>query len=207
MNYSYYGGFWRRWVAFGIDTIILQITSVIIFYSGSKIAGLDYQLSDLSTAFLYSLLWSYQGMTIVISMIYFTYFHGTTGQTPGKKILGLKVIQRSGEPMTPGLAFLRWVGYLISKIFLYLGFIWIAFNREKRGWHDMIAGTCVVKIQESGQAAEQRREGGTPFGPTFDSSSPLATSHKDRSQWCMEEERKTNMEHMSKILDKRKEIG
>jgi len=207
MTSGYYGGFWRRWIAFVVDKTILQIISVIIFYSGSKIVGVDYHLSDLSTEFLYSLLWSYHGMAIVLSMIYFTYFHGTTGQTPGKKIFGLKVIQKRGEPMTPGIAFLRWVGYLISKIFLYLGFIWIAFSREKRGWHDMIAGTCVVRIQESGQAADQWREGKTPFGPTFDSSSSLASSHKDQSQWRMEEERKANMKHLSKILDKRKEIG
>jgi uncharacterized RDD family membrane protein YckC len=46
--------------------------------------------------------------------------------------------------MTFGLAFLRWVGYLISTLAIYLGFLWIAFDRKARGWHDIIAGTVVV---------------------------------------------------------------
>jgi uncharacterized RDD family membrane protein YckC len=78
-------------------------------------------------------------------MVYFTYFHGATGQTPGKMALGLKVIQNTGAPMTFGVAFLRWVGYIISGIILDLGFAWIAFDRKKRGWHDMIAATYVVR--------------------------------------------------------------
>ncbi|MBN2570279.1 MAG: RDD family protein [Deltaproteobacteria bacterium] len=207
MTYSYYGGFWRRGIAFSIDKVILQLISITICYIGAKVVVPDYDLTDLSSILPNSLLWSFYGITIILDMVYFTYFHGTTGQTPGKKILGLKVIQKRGEPMTLGIAFLRWVGYLISKIFLYLGFIWIAFNREKMGWHDMIAGTCVVKTEESRQAAKPWREGGISLGPTLDSSSTLASSHKNRSQWCVEEERKANMEHISKILDKRKEIG
>ena len=207
MTYSYYGGFWRRGIAFSIDKVILQLISITICYIGAKVVVPDFDLTDLSSILPNSLLWSFYGITIILDMVYFTYFHGTTGQTPGKKMLGLKVIQKRGEPMTMGIAFLRWVGYLISKIFLYLGFIWIAFNRKKLGWHDMIAGTCVVKTGESGQTAKPWREGGISLGPTLDSSSTLASSHKNRSQRCMEEERKANMEHISKILDKRKEIG
>ena len=80
-------------------------------------------------------------------MFYFTLFHGFGGQTPGKKLLGLRVVQSSGKPMTPGLAFLRWVGYIISQIPLCLGFIWIAFDGRKQGWHDKIAATCVIKTR------------------------------------------------------------
>ena len=47
--------------------------------------------------------------------------------------------------MTFGLAFLRWVGYILSGIFLYLGFLWIAWDGRKQGWHDKIAGTVVVR--------------------------------------------------------------
>ncbi|MDD1697770.1 MAG: RDD family protein, partial [Methanoregula sp.] len=59
-------------------------------------------------------------------------------------ILGLQVIQSSGEKMTPGLAFLRWVGYLFSGLILNLGFLWIVFDKRKQGWHDKIAGTLVI---------------------------------------------------------------
>jgi uncharacterized RDD family membrane protein YckC len=49
--------------------------------------------------------------------------------------------------MTFGLAFLRWVGYIISAVVLYLGFVWIAFDAKKQGWHDKIAGTVVIRVR------------------------------------------------------------
>jgi hypothetical protein len=47
--------------------------------------------------------------------------------------------------MTPGIAFLRCVGYLISGPVLCLGFLWIAFDGKKQGWHDKIAATLVIR--------------------------------------------------------------
>jgi uncharacterized RDD family membrane protein YckC len=49
------------------------------------------------------------------------------------------------------VAFLRWVGYIISAAGICLGFIWIIFDRKKQGWHDKIAGTVVIR--------EDRRNG------------------------------------------------
>jgi len=62
-------------------------------------------------------------------------------------IFGLKVVQSTGEKMTLGVGFLRWVGYIISGMVFYLGFIWIAFDGKKQGWHDKIAGTVVVRAK------------------------------------------------------------
>ncbi len=86
-------------------------------------------------------------MSLFISMLYFTYFHGATGKTPGKMIFGLQVVQATGEKMTFGIGFLRWVGYLISGLVFYIGFIWIAFDGKKQGWHDKIAGTVVIRTK------------------------------------------------------------
>jgi uncharacterized RDD family membrane protein YckC len=85
--------------------------------------------------------------TIITGMGYFTWFHGAAGQTPGKMLLGLRVIQTSGVRMTFGVAFLRCVGYLISGLFFWLGFLWIAFDGRKQGWHDKIAATLVVRVR------------------------------------------------------------
>jgi uncharacterized RDD family membrane protein YckC len=79
----------------------------------------------------------------VTILFYFTYFHGTTGRTPGKMLLGLQVVSADGTMITFGTAFLRTVGYFISFIYL-LGFIWAAFDKRKQGWHDKIAGTVVI---------------------------------------------------------------
>ncbi len=90
----------------------------------------------------------------ITDMIYFIWFHGSVGQTPGKMLLGLRVIQASGEKMTFGVAFLRWVGTLVSGLFLSLGYLWIAIDGKKQGWHDKIAATLVIRTaSESGPAS------------------------------------------------------
>ncbi|MBA4397186.1 MAG: RDD family protein [Syntrophus sp. (in: bacteria)] len=154
MTEERFGGFWRRAAAYGIDKTILQIFYIILFVAGLMIRGLDehaYQsvemdmpggLPDMSV------IWIYYLIALFLDMIYFTWFHGAVGQTPGKMMLGLRVVQATGAPMTFGLAFLRWVGYLISKLAVYLGFIWVAFDRRKQGWHDKIAATVVVTVKK-----------------------------------------------------------
>ncbi|HPQ44876.1 MAG TPA: RDD family protein [Syntrophales bacterium] len=144
----YYGGFWQRFVALAIDTVILYIFLIILFFVGDLIVPLRCgftSLTDTPSTLMYTLFCPCYGMAIVLNACYFIYFHGTTGQTPGKKLLGLKVVCTDGKPLTYGVAFLRWVGYIISKLPFFLGFIWAGFDRRKQGWHDKIAGTCVIK--------------------------------------------------------------
>jgi len=87
----------------------------------------------------------YWGAVVIVTALYFTCFVAVTGQTPGKMVLGLKVVPVEDGIMTFGMAFLRWVGYIVSSFFFYLGFVWIAFDPRKQGWHDKIAGTVVVR--------------------------------------------------------------
>ena len=144
MDNVHYGGFWRRLIAFLIDKIILLFITIALIMIGSLILGTGLSI-DLESITSGPLLISYYGTTTLLNMVYFTYFHGSIGQTPGKMILGLRVIQKTGTPMTFGVAFLRWVGYIVSGLILDLGFIWIAFDGRKRGWHDMIAATYVIR--------------------------------------------------------------
>ncbi|HEU20687.1 MAG TPA: RDD family protein [Deltaproteobacteria bacterium] len=139
-----YGGFWRRAIAFVIDKAILFFISVPLIVIGSLIldTGLSFDPESLMTG---PFLIAYYGTTILLNMVYFTYFHGSIGQTPGKMMLGLRVVPMTGDQMTFGIAFLRWVGYIISELIVNLGFIWIAFDGRKRGWHDMIAATYVIR--------------------------------------------------------------
>jgi uncharacterized RDD family membrane protein YckC len=139
----HYGGFRRRIIAFLIDNILLQVAIAIVFILGLSLV--DYEIDVADETDLDSLLFLYYAMFAVMNLVYFTWFHGITGQTIGKRILGLKVVRTTGESMNLGIAFLRWVGYIISSSIFYLGFIWIAFDQKKRGWHDRIAGTLVIK--------------------------------------------------------------
>ncbi len=138
-----YGGFVRRIIAFVIDNIFLQAAALFVTIVGLIVIGIE---AEGLTALSGTLLNSYYATAVVMNLFYFTYFHGTTGQTLGKRMLGMKVVQSTGEPMRAGVAFLRWVGYLLSGLIFYLGFLWIAFDGRKQGWHDKIAGTCVIRV-------------------------------------------------------------
>ena len=158
-----FGGFWRRSLAYMVDKFILYLISLILFLVGLSAMGLG-GVSLWSIAMTGDLprgtglfMAIYLVTASLMDMIYFIWFHGTVGRTLGKRFFGLRVIRVSGEKMTLGIAFLRWVGSLISGIFFFLGFIWIAFDNRKQGWHDKIAATLVVHV---------RNEPGTELRPT-----------------------------------------
>ncbi len=82
----------------------------------------------------------------VVPFVYFPYYWARTGQTPGMKMMGIKVVRdRDGGPVTGGQAILRLIGYWISGFVFYLGFAWIFIDKRKRGWHDLIAGSVVIE--------------------------------------------------------------
>jgi uncharacterized RDD family membrane protein YckC len=70
------------------------------------------------------------------------------GQTPGKWLLGLRVVALGGGKVSLGRATLRFAGYLLSALPFYLGFLWIL-GSERRGFHDRLAGTEVVYTRRS----------------------------------------------------------
>jgi uncharacterized RDD family membrane protein YckC len=80
-------------------------------------------------------------------LVYYMFFWTLLGYTPGKFLLGLKIIRRDGSKLTPGRAFLRFIGYWISAIPLFFGFIWIIFDHRRQGWHDKLADTQVIYTQ------------------------------------------------------------
>jgi len=83
---------------------------------------------------------------LAVEFAYFPYFWAKRGQTPGMKAMGIKVVRDAdGGPLTGGQAILRLLGYWLSSAVLYIGFLWIFFDKRQRGWFDLIAGTVVVK--------------------------------------------------------------
>jgi uncharacterized RDD family membrane protein YckC len=78
-------------------------------------------------------------------VIYGVYKHMKC-QTLGRRILGLTVVNQSGEAVGFWRGALReTIGKFVSTILFGLGYIWVAFNRDKQGWHDKISGTYVVR--------------------------------------------------------------
>ena len=147
-----FAGFWRRFVAYMIDGFILSIILIIL----GIIAGVAYFAGVMSgnsgslmarmmnPEQLSAITLSIWVLSTLLNIIYFTYFYGTSGRTPGKMLMGLQVVTSEGKPLSFGIAFLRSVGYLVSSFVFCLGFIWIGFDKKKQGWHDKIAGTVVI---------------------------------------------------------------
>lgn len=68
------------------------------------------------------------------------------GGTPGKRLMRLKVLdEKTGNKLTLGQSIIRYIGYIPSTLVLLLGFIWIAFDAKKQGWHDKMAKSVVVR--------------------------------------------------------------
>jgi hypothetical protein len=94
-------------------------------------------------------------INVILAAGYFTYMlaaHG--GQTLGKRIAGIAVVRPDGSPLTYGRAFLRWVGYLVSMITMFIGFFMAAFTDRKRALHDYIADTRVVQVRAVSRARQ-----------------------------------------------------
>lgn len=85
----------------------------------------------------------------VIPLIIAVYFVGLwrlSGQTVGKWLLGIRVVSADGGPVSLGRAMLRLVGYLLSALPLYAGFLWVLIDPQRRALHDRLARTFVVYL-------------------------------------------------------------
>ncbi|MDB5244775.1 MAG: putative rane protein YckC, family [Parcubacteria group bacterium] len=123
-----YGGFWVRVGAAIIDGIILGIVQSII----TAIIG-----DDRTTAY---------AVSAIVGWVYAVYMLTTYHATLGKMALGLRVERTDGRPIDLGHAILREIpGKIISTIILGIGYLMVGWTDKKRGLHDMIADTVVVK--------------------------------------------------------------
>jgi uncharacterized RDD family membrane protein YckC len=142
----YRAGFWLRLVAFTIDLVILGVFSLLLLFASLLLSalGADFSNLDLTSQPPLSLRRLGEAAELLATAAYFTILHGETGQTIGKSLLGLEVRTVEGERIGYSLALIRFFGYWVSFFSFGLGFLWVAVNPGKRGWHDLVAGTVVV---------------------------------------------------------------
>jgi len=149
----HFGGFWMRFLGIIIDGIILWVVGAIVsFPFGLAMGGVGLQLgrnpdpSQVMAAL--PAIMGMAGLSFVIrtalSLAYEVYFLTTKGATPGKMVLGLKVIRADGGPISIGLAVGRFFAKYLSFLTFCIGFIIAGFDREKRSLHDHICGTRVI---------------------------------------------------------------
>ena len=146
-----YAGFWIRVLASLIDTVIVCLILIPIFFWFGRAAPVPYVSYDIG----YELpgIWDFIA-TKLLPAAYAVVFWHFRSATPGKSILGLLVVDaKSGMPPGLGQSIGRYLAYFVSALALGLGFIWIAFDTRKQGWHDKLAGTVVVRARK--QATER----------------------------------------------------
>lgn len=123
-----YAGFWMRFLAAIIDGIILGIVGAVV--------GLV--VTDPAGSF---------GLNLMVSFAYTVGFWIAEGATPGKMAMGCKIMSADGEPLSAGQAVGRYFAQILNVLTLGIGYLMIAFTAEKRGLHDYVAGTVVIKTR------------------------------------------------------------
>jgi uncharacterized RDD family membrane protein YckC len=133
-------GFGIRFLAWLVDAAVLGVASIGIY----ALAFTAVPLAVTGRSLLASVAVS------AVGLFYPLVFWATRGATPGKMMLGLSIVGRSGAPgegIGWGTAVLRLVGYVLSSAMLGIGFLLILFTSQKQGLHDLIAGTRVLRTR------------------------------------------------------------
>jgi uncharacterized RDD family membrane protein YckC len=135
-----YGGFWLRFVAYIIDSVILNVAVFII----SFVIGLGVGGGGRGAAQTAQLVASLLG--IVLAWLYFALQESSeAGATLGKRALGLRVLRGDGARLSFGRATGRFFAKILSAVILMIGYIMAGFTDRKRALHDMVADTVVIK--------------------------------------------------------------
>lgn len=138
-----YSGFWIRTGASLIDSILIFLITIPLIYA---IYGDSYFDSEEMVMGVPDFLISYV-FPFVATILFWIY----KSATPGKMAVKIKVVDaKTGNPPSFQQSVIRYIGYFISMIPLFLGFIWVAWDSKKQGWHDKMAGTVVVRPQNKG---------------------------------------------------------
>ncbi len=141
-----WGGFFRRFFALVVDVLVIGVLSLVLFYLASLglRVGLAAHGRGLSWEEAEGVLPLLLGAWIVLVCGYFVVLHGLDGKTVGKWLFGLRVVGADQEPVGYGRALIRWLAAILTAPLLF-GFLRILWNREKRGWHDSLARTWVMR--------------------------------------------------------------
>jgi uncharacterized RDD family membrane protein YckC len=152
---GHYAGFISRLIAFLLDIVIIAITIAVSGAVWSMLLGF-FGLED-----IFSFVPRFDdepwmavirvATPVIIASLgtfftigYFIFFWMLAGQTPGKRFVGIRVVQKNGERIGFWLALRRYILYWVSGIPVFLGFLWVLIDDERRGLHDRLSGTYVI---------------------------------------------------------------
>lgn len=147
-----YVGLVTRGVAFLLDAIIVNLVSVVVAASAALIISFFHTPHQAET--ILKLIGA--GLDVLWSVVYFVAFWSATGQTPGNRVMQIRVVTTGGERVKPRRGIVRVVGLILAALPLFAGYLLIVFDRRRRGLQDRLAGTLVIEAPNR-SLAETRR--------------------------------------------------
>jgi len=157
-----YAGFWIRFIASFLDTLFLALPIAFVIYMMSGGEWFDFALyqqnmqaamaghasAALENQPQMSMKWEllFEVSVLLITIVFWRKWRGAT---PGKKFVHIKIVDaKTYEDIDNKQAVIRTVGYLASTFAFMIGFLMVAFRKDKRGLHDLLAGTIVIYENE-----------------------------------------------------------
>jgi len=136
-----YAGIATRAIGLAIDVLLAQI----IFLTGAALVGLVASLvGELRPAWLVAALAA--AGWILVAGTYFVLFWTAAGQTPGMRLMRLRVSDQRGQPPSLGRSVVRFIGLLLAIVPLFAGFLPVLFDDRRRALQDFMAGTAVLYV-------------------------------------------------------------
>lgn len=157
-----YAGFWIRFIASFLDTLFLALPVAVVVYFLSDGNWFDFSLYQQNLQMAMSgnphaldqqpdpsFFWElvFEISVLVVTIIFWKRWRGAT---PGKKFVHIKIIDKeTHQDISNKQAITRSLGYIPSTAIFFIGFLMVAFRKDKRALHDMLAGTIVIYDEES----------------------------------------------------------
>ncbi|MEA2100448.1 MAG: RDD family protein [Campylobacterota bacterium] len=158
MNEVKYAGFWIRFIASFLDTLFLALPVAIVIYFLSDGNWFDFSHYQQNIAYAMSgnaekalslqpqtsLKWELL-FEVAVLLITILFWKKNKGATPGKRLVHIKIVDsKTFEDIDSKQALTRSIGYIASIFAFLIGFIMVAFRKDKKGLHDLLAGTVVI---------------------------------------------------------------
>jgi uncharacterized RDD family membrane protein YckC len=136
-------GLATRVLAFAVDALIIDVAGWAVG-GVVAVAASAFGLSDTVQSVLVA---GGAVLAVLWAAGYFIFFWSTTGQTPGDRVMRIRVRDgREDRPLTVGRAVVRLLGAVLSALLLFLGYVMILFDPRRRGLHDRMANSIVVYV-------------------------------------------------------------
>jgi uncharacterized RDD family membrane protein YckC len=142
-----YEGLVTRTIAFAIDALVIDLVAIVV----AAVVALVLSVISLPDSLDTVLLAAGGAAFVVWTAAYFVTFWSTTGQTPGSRLLRIRVCRADdGAVLRPSRSLFRLVCLVFAAIPLFAGFLPVLVDDRRRGVHDMLAGTVVVGSDGTG---------------------------------------------------------